>query len=162
MSGCWLWEGALASDGYGTFRCGSMRDGTRRQARAHRVSWELHNGPVPANIYVCHRCDNRACVNPAHLFLGTNADNLADMRTKGRARKADPAPGAKFTRAQVASIREAIAAGELVASIARRYGVAHQTINAIRHGRAWRPDRPEDVARYAAIRARPPRASRAR
>ncbi len=79
---CWEWKAARQAEGYGkmftTNRC--------RPERAHRVSWVLHHGPIPDGMFVLHRCDNPPCVNPAHLFLGTNLDNIEDMGRKGRHR----------------------------------------------------------------------------
>jgi len=75
--GCWLYMGALFDSGYGAFK-------TPLGNRAHRVSWILHNGPIPASLLVLHHCDIRNCVNPEHLFLGTHADNHRDMDEKGR------------------------------------------------------------------------------
>src|SRR4029450_10668027 len=77
---CWLWQGAPSKMGYGRIAI----DKTGATAYAHRVSWEFHFGPIPAGMMVCHRCDTPMCVNPYHLFLGTQADNLIDMRRKGR------------------------------------------------------------------------------
>jgi hypothetical protein len=82
--GCWEWTGYFA--GPPSARYGYISQPPRQMRRAHRVSWEIHNGPIPNNLCVLHRCDNMACVNPTHLFLGTNSDNTRDMIAKGRHR----------------------------------------------------------------------------
>jgi len=81
--GCWNWTASKRHKGYGAF-CYYRDDGTLVQGRAHRYSWEIHNGDIPDGMFVLHSCDNPACVNPDHLFLGTNQDNVDDMMRKGR------------------------------------------------------------------------------
>ena len=83
-SGCWLWGASLDGKGYGQFQMGTKNK--QKLVRAHRVSWELEREPIPDGLHVLHKCDIRPCVNPDHLFLGTQKDNLVDMAQKGRAR----------------------------------------------------------------------------
>lgn len=81
-SGCWLWTGGKHGRGYGGLHCGGKV--FRKYLQAHRVSWELHHGPIPDGLWVLHKCDNPICVNPDHLFLGTRQDNMGDCAAKGR------------------------------------------------------------------------------
>jgi hypothetical protein len=75
-TGCWLWTGVIRRDGYGVFS----------DRAAHRIAYAERHGPIPAGLYVCHRCDVKSCVNPDHLFLGTARENTLDMLAKGRCR----------------------------------------------------------------------------
>lgn len=139
--GCWPWLGFKDRDGYGKIGKGGRGGGN---LRASRVSWELAHGPIPAGMLVCHTCDNRGCVNPAHLFLGTPLDNMQDKDRKGRGRyigrglPGEQSPHAKLTEAQVREIRRRRAAGEKVVALGRAYGVTHTLISAIALRRAWR------------------------
>jgi hypothetical protein len=82
FSGCWIWMGSVADKrGYGLV----YRSDNKTRTGAHRYSWELHHGEIPAGMRVCHKCDIPSCVNPDHLFLGTDVDNIQDAITKGRA-----------------------------------------------------------------------------
>lgn len=132
MSGCWLWTGALASNGYGNYRIG-------RTQRAHRVSWALHNGPITDGLHVLHHCDNRACVNPAHLYLGRDADNNADMMKRDRHHKlrGSQQAAAKLNEDDVLTIKRALAGGVGAASLARRYGVTTTAVCHIKNGVTW-------------------------
>jgi hypothetical protein len=76
---CWEWTAAKRRFGYGAMNIAGVQMG------AHRIAWELFNGPIPDGLHACHHCDNPSCVNPSHIFLGTHADNMADRKAKGRA-----------------------------------------------------------------------------
>lgn len=116
-AGCWEWTGLIHSGGYGALKVRGQR------IRAHRYSWELHNGPVPEGLWVLHHCDNRLCVRPGHLFLGTSAENMADMVRKGRS--ANPArplvPCDRLTWSDVVDIRSLVGLVSLE-TLARAYG----------------------------------------
>jgi hypothetical protein len=144
---CWLWTGGTSAKGYGTFRYGSKRDGSLRNVIAPRFSWELVNGPIPPGLLVCHRCDVPACINPAHMFLGTAAENSADMVSKGRhlagnARAAQKRQGLSsgkvhLTLKEMAMIRDAYAPGVRTGLLAAQYGVTRQLIWKIGTGKHW-------------------------
>jgi hypothetical protein len=129
---CWEWQGSRHPKGYGS---------TKKNKRTHRVAWELTNGPIPAGLLVCHKCDNPPCVNPAHLFLGTSADNVHDMMKKGRRRAVyhlgDDHPGAKITEADVIAILRARKRSVPLRILAERYGVSVSLISRIALGLAW-------------------------
>lgn len=156
--GCWLWTGAKFHNGYGSFRANS-----NKQVRVHRWAYEHFTGPIPPGFLVCHRCDNRACVNPVHLFVGTQRDNIADMLAKGRG--PDRAPNmrylpkaqavlrahpelhargervslAKLTAEQVRTIRRRYAAGGVtIVELGEDFHVTFSTISAIIRRKTWK------------------------
>lgn len=100
---------------------------------AHRLAWYAHRGPIPRGHFVCHACDNPACIAIDHLFLGTPQENVTDMLCKGRGRWKS-----RLNEMQVVDIKRQLASGEPVSDIAKRYGVAYVTILAIKAGRNWR------------------------
>lgn len=122
--GCWTWTGSTSQDGYGHFRV------NRRVVLVHRFSWEFHHGPIPKGLLVCHKCDNPPCVNPAHLFLGTSAENTADASRKGRMRtpRGEKNPSSKLTDIQRQEIVDAKSGGESAKDIAKRYDVGESTV----------------------------------
>ena len=81
---CWLWQAHCTAQGYGVIMVGSRKDGTRRTVRAHRLAYELAVGPILAGLCVLHNCDNPTCVNPSHLYAGTQRDNMRDCYARGR------------------------------------------------------------------------------
>lgn len=130
--GCWLWT-STKHKGYGRARSG------RGYVRAHRAAWELTNGPIPAGMCACHRCDNPSCVNPGHLFLGTHSENMADRNAKGRqARLSGTAHGnAKLTDERVAAMRADRAAGMIYREIGAKYGVTTGAAHNVVTGKSW-------------------------
>lgn len=131
--GCWWWRASVDKDGYG--QIGGWRLSNRTMLKAHRVSWEFAFGAVPAGLCVLHRCDNRRCVKPRHLFLGTVADNNRDMNEKGRnVFQSSRNPALKLTAGQVREIRARRARGVRLVVLARRFRVAESTISRIANG----------------------------
>jgi hypothetical protein len=130
---CWLWRGAIDTGGYGYISI--THDGVKRNGRAHRIAWELHHGrPFPEGMFACHSCDNRPCVNPHHIWPGTNSDNMLDAVRKGRSK---PMPPTKLKPDDVRAIRGLLANGDDRADVARRFGVHHHTIRRIATGQTW-------------------------
>lgn len=131
MSGCWLWTGS-PSDRYGSFS-----PTKKTHDRAHRISWTLHFGNIPEGMCVLHKCDTPGCVNPQHLFLGSSADNVHDCVGKRRNRcpKGSRHIRAKLTEEDILKIRNDVRPYKL---IAQEYGVAPNTISAIRTGTTWK------------------------
>jgi hypothetical protein len=131
-SGCWLWLPSWEQDGYGRLKA------SQQVWLAHRASWFAFNGPIPDGMDVLHRCDVRACVNPAHLFLGTNLDNVRDRMAKGRSCRGSRRANAKLTEDAIPGIRAAVAEGMSVAGVARDLGVDRSVVSRICSGRVWK------------------------
>ena len=125
--GCWLWTDAPQSQGYGTLGIGGRAGG---KLLAHRLSYWIHYGEPAAGQEICHHCDTPLCVNPAHLFSGTHAENMADKQIKGRA-------AVSLTEAEVLAIRACRAAGEHLKPIASRFGISKSTTFSIVHRHIW-------------------------
>lgn len=130
-NGCWLWTAAkFRSGGYGAFQL----DHDGGAARAHRLSYEHHVGPIPEGMVVCHRCDTPACVNPAHLFVGTRADNNRDCVNKGRRTKRQ----IKLNPDRVREMRRMRSEGATLASIAKVFDINPTTALHACSGKNWR------------------------
>lgn len=127
---CWEWQGPKTIYGYGVIK----RRG--KTYMAHRVSYELQYGAIPEDVILCHKCDNRPCVNPFHLFTGSYADNARDMVSKDRQAKGEHSGMAKLTAEQVREARE-LAKTMTYAAIGRKYGVSYGTISRIVHREGW-------------------------
>ncbi len=122
---CWIWAGNKNQKGYGFFRIG--RYGPVKIA--HRVSWELHNGPIPDGLCVCHHCDNPSCVNPHHLFVGTQYDNIQDMLAKGRGNKGKhPCPHTRVRKLTDDAVRSIRTDGRPAHIVAFEHGIAESTV----------------------------------
>lgn len=126
---CWQWTGGLGDEGYGT-----IRPFYKQTFKAHRASWIIHNGPIPNGFQVLHRCDNRGCVNPNHLFIGSNEDNVRDKLSKGRAGclGGELHPGALTDWKNVHSIRALYNSGGITQrELSAMFGIARRTISHI-------------------------------
>lgn len=152
-SSCWLYAGGKDKDGYGVVRIRGGSASARRPAlKAHRVAYELAYGPIPAGLHIRHACHVRHCINPAHLSVGTNADNVGDMMRAGRqskgAAKAAAMAGvtargeahsfAKLTAADVRRLRERRAKGATYYELGREFGIAYQTAFRVAKGQSWK------------------------
>jgi len=135
---CWYWIGGLFGGGYGLY----MDRG------AHRVSWEIENGPIPEGKWILHKCDVRGCVNPAHLYAGTPKENAEDMVRRGRWRngglRGETHPNAKITADQVREIRS-LHGTMPTKEIAARYGITASQVSNIHARRAWKHIPEEDT-----------------
>lgn len=132
---CWLWQRQLNNKGYGCFSLCAGATPNSRNVYAHRLAWILTHGDIPADMCVLHRCDVPACVNPDHLFLGTQIENIADRSKKQRTRHGTTHPRAKLTEAQVRSIRADLRPQR---AIAAAYGMGQPAVCEIKNRKTWR------------------------
>ena len=150
MSGCWLWDGQPNAQGYGRASIGG-----RRTVLAHRLSYEIHVGPIGPGVCVLHRCDVRICVNPRDLFRGDRGINARDMAAKGRQavqrnpslrpicppeklRRGERHPNSRLTAETIRAIRQRFAAGEKKSPLARAYGILISHLTSIVTGALWK------------------------
>ena len=145
---CWVWTASKKVKGYGQFGI------NRKNHFAHRLSWEIHNGSIPPGMCVLHRCDNMSCVNPAHLFLGTKEDNVADMVAKGRQARGkrtgaytrperiargERVGTSKLSEQDVSRIRFLYTNGGVTQQeLAQQFGVHQSNISVIVSGKNWK------------------------
>ena len=139
---CWLWTATRTSFGYGSFRVGSAKNGTRRKEMAHRIAYVLSTGlEIPNGMVVMHACDNPQCVNPAHLSVGTYSENgkaaYDRQRRFSTVKPREEHPRAKLTEAQVAYIRE-VGKARTIRDMAQEFGVSRSTIDAVRRNVNWK------------------------
>lgn len=133
-NGCHIFTGHKDECGYGR-----IKGEGDKLVRVHRAVYQRHHGEIPSNIVVCHKCDNPACINPDHLFAGKQAENIADMDSKGRriTLRGSTRPLAKLREENIPHIRSRLSDGESCASIARDYGVSEGLIRHVKKGRNW-------------------------
>lgn len=127
-AGCWVWMGSTQVRGYGEIIS------NKRKYSAHRASYEIFVGAIPDGMYVCHTCDNVYCVNPSHLFLGTQKANMEDMKSKGRSTFGEKNSKSKLKTQDVIEIKSSLLSDS---KLAIKYNVCRQTINHIKLGNRW-------------------------
>ena len=133
-TGCWNWARSRVGgkDGYGAIYLP-----VKQQRYAHRVSWQVFRGEIPEGAVVCHKCDNRGCVNPEHLFIGTQADNVADMVSKSRHAHGAQVITAKVSASDVIQIRNMAGAGHTAKDIGKKFGISFQQVRRIVRHERW-------------------------
>jgi len=131
--GCWLWQGAVNTTGYGMVSWSG-----KKNIVAHRLAYELLRGPITAGLFALHKCDTPRCVNPDHIFLGTDADNKADCVAKDRHSRGSRNGQAKITEAQVAELRRLRGEGWKFKNLAARFGISPTTAINIYNRKLWK------------------------
>jgi hypothetical protein len=136
---CWIWKGAHKAKGYGTIGVGKKSMGNRKNAYAHRISWEMANGEkIPDGLFACHKCDNPPCVNPEHIFIGTNSENILDSVAKKRFPIASRHYRARLKDSDVQVIFEMRKSGLKHREIAEKYGVCRELITHVLNRQAYK------------------------
>jgi hypothetical protein len=133
QNGCWDWKGK-SQKGYPKMTCRKALGANL----GHRASWIIHNGKIPSNLSVLHKCDNKICTNPHHLFLGTNEDNVNDMLSKKRNPMGSKVGTSKLMENQVKEIKYLIRDGKSSREIAEKFNVTYQAISLIKNGINWK------------------------
>lgn len=134
LDGCWNWKASISTNGYGRFKVTGVVTGA-----AHRISWMINKGAIENGKHVCHHCDNRKCVNPAHLFLGTRLENMQDMARKDRSTFGEKSARSIFTSSMISEIRSKKKRDKISnPSLAIKYGVTTTCIWQIVNRKTWR------------------------
>lgn len=134
-SSCWLWEGPPHRR-YGRLQVGG--NGIEQTIRAHKLSWIIHHGIIPDGLHVLHKCDIGRCVNPDHLWLGTQLQNNQDMAEKGRAAKGEQCGNSKLTELEVLRIREVSGLGHSQKEIAAKFKISPSQVSALHLRKFWK------------------------
>ena len=141
LTGCWEWTGYISPNGYGGGVGGRESTGGKHK-NSHQLSWLIYNGEIPLGMVVCHKCDNRSCCNPDHLFLGTQMENIHDMISKGRGKlnKGESNPQAKLKASDVSRLVEEGYSKKSCKEWAQELGVSRTAISQIVHRKRWNND----------------------
>lgn len=140
-NGCWEWKGDLHPNGYAY----TTNYETNKKEHVHRVSYRIFKGEIPEGLYVCHRCDNKKCIAPDHLFVGTAKDNMQDAKQKGRLEhiklmqpKGEKNASSKLKEIEVREIKKLISEGVKRSTISRKFNVSWTVIDSIKRNKTWR------------------------
>jgi len=134
LNECWEWQGAVASNGYGNLK----KSFSNNSINSHRISWELHKGKIPKELHVLHKCDNKLCVNPNHLYLGTNKDNMRDKAERNFNIKGEKNHSAKYTNKDILKIRGLYKNGVKQIDIAKIFNTKQGAISDIVNRKVWK------------------------